>query len=739
MRGTRWLLLVAIAAIIFGVGVTYRQQINANRKNAVKAPPPLPDDVSSAFERPHITRKDQKTGCMIWDLSPKDMRQATDSSHSELSDIELRLFHKAEGKCDDKFDLIKSAAATYFDSEGRLYAAGDVYITLGEPSEGEAPSNLVSIKSSGVTYDTDSGKADTDRYATFVFKNGDGHSMGATYDPPSKVLTMKHEVVVDWKASTPNAKPLHIETPSLDYLESRNEIDLHPTGHMTRDELAFDGDSPIIRLWSDNDGHKFIREIDADHAHGSDATPGRKLTYAADRVWEFWNDDHVIERIVVEGNAALTSTAETSETQVTANHVEMYFDTKNKQSQLDRVVCNGKAVVTSTPKAEPGRQPGDAHILRAENIDMKMRPGGREIQTVTARPSGTLEFLPGMPARHHRVLKGDDMLIAYAPQNRIESFHATNVTTTTDPNADELKRKRPVSTTSSRDFVARFNPQTNDLADMEQTGNFNYQEGDRKARANKATFDQKQNVMTLDANAVVIDATGTTMADHIRLDEATNEFLADGNVHSTRLPEQQNQKSDSAILSDDSPLNAKARKMESSNRAGNHKTRYEGNARLWQGANRISADVVEIDRDKHTIIADGTVVTEAWEQPKEDDKKKSSAAVSTKVYASHMVYTDADRLAYYTGGVKLDRGDLHLKSKELHAWLADSNAESQLERAFADGAVELSGARKENSYKGTSDHLEYYTADQKVVLTGGIPQMTRTANGKAEIVRPRAD
>ena len=44
----------------------------------------------------------------------------------------------------------------------------------------------------------------------------------------------------------------------------------------------------------------------------------------------------------------------------------------------------------------------------------------------------------------------------------------------------------------------------------------------------------------------------------------------------------------------------------------------------------------------------------------------------TKVYAPHMVYTDQDRLAYYSGGVRLDRPDLHLKSQELHAWLADS-------------------------------------------------------------------
>jgi lipopolysaccharide export system protein LptA len=732
MRSTRWLLLVAIAAIIFGVGVSYRRLKKTNQKNAVAAPAPLPENVSSTFKDFVWTKKNQSTGCQIV-VSAKGMNQAEDTSRSEISDVTLRLFHKVGDRCDAKFDLIRSASATYFDSENRLYAEGEVDITLGEPSDGQAPSSLISIKSSGVTFDTDSGKADTERRATFLFKNGEGQSTGATYDPPSKELLMKNDVVVDWQPATPHSKPMHIEAPSLQYHESSAEIDLIPTGRMTRDEMVFEGETPVIRLRDDGSGHKFIREIDADRAHGTDATPSRKLSYSADRVWVYYNDDHLVEKIVVEGNAAMTSTAETSETNVSANHVEMFFDPHDKESRLTRVACTGNAVVASKPLAATGRLPSESHVLRSENIEMSMRPGGREIETLSARPSGTLEFLPNLPAQHHRTLEGDDMLITYGAQNRIASFHAVNARTATDPNADELKRKRAVAVTSSRDFSARFDPQSSQLASMEQTGNFTYQEGDRKAHANKATLDQKQNVMTLDTGAAVSDATGATSADHIRLDERTGDFLAEGNVNSTRLPES-GQKNDSAMLSGDTPLNATARKMESSNRAGSHHTRYEGNARLWQGANRISAEVVEIDRDKHTLTADGSVVTEAWSQPKDDEKKKGAAAVLTKVYAPHLVYTDQDRLAFYSGGVRLDRPELHLKSKELRAWLADSKADSQLDKAFADGAVEIAGARKENAYNGNSEHAEYYTTEQKVVLNGGSPKLIRTVGGRQPTV-----
>jgi lipopolysaccharide export system protein LptA len=735
MRGTRWLLLVAIAAIIFGVGVIYRKQTKSNRENAPQTPQALPADVSSSYQDFVWTKKNQDTGCENV-ISAKGMNQLANSSRSEISDVTMRLYHKVENKCDAKFDVIRSGAATFFDSENRLYAEGDVEITLGESSGAQPPASLISIKSSGVTFDTESGKADTERPAAFFFKNGEGRSTGATYDPPTKELLMKHDVVVDWQPATPHAKPLHIEAPSLQYHESLAEIDLSPTGRMTRDGLEFEGENPVIRLRDDGAGHKFIRQIESVHAHGIDTTPNRKLIYSADRVTVDYNDDHLVQRIVADGNAVLTSTAETSETNMTANHVELFFDPHDKESQLTRVTCNGHAVATSKPRPAPGRQPSDTHVLRSESIEMKMRPGGKDIATVSAHPSGTLEFLPSLPTSHHRTLVGNEMLIGYAPQNRIETFVATNVKTTTDPNPEELKRNRAVSTTSSRDFSARFDPQTSQLASMEQAGNFSYQEGERKAHAYRATFDQKQNVMTLETGAAVSDATGTTTADHIRLDQRTDDFIAEGNVSSTRLPDK-NQKNNSTMLSGDAPMNAQGRKMESSNRAGSRHTRYEGNAKLWQGANRISADVVEIDRDKHTLTADGNVVTEAWEQPKADDKKKNSAAVLTKVYAPHLVYTDQDRLAYYTGGVKLDRTDMHLKSKELHAWLADSKADSQLEKAFADGSVEIDGARKENSYTGSSEHAEYYTADQKLILNAGTPRFVQTAGGKQTTIQGR--
>ena len=108
--------------------------------------------------------------------------------------------------------------------------------------------------------------------------------------------------------------------------------------------------------------------------------------------------------------------------------------------------------MTSKPLPVAGRPLSETHVLRSEKLDMKMRPGGKEIETrrLRRRP-GTLEFLPNLPVQHHRTLTGKDMVIAYGAQNRIESFRTIDVRTVdrahrrTRRSAIASRRSRPAS------------------------------------------------------------------------------------------------------------------------------------------------------------------------------------------------------------------------------------------------------------------------------------------------------
>jgi lipopolysaccharide export system protein LptA len=221
------------------------------------------------------------------------------------------------------------------------------------------------------------------------------------------------------------------------------------------------------------------------------------------------------------------------------------------------------------------------------------------------------------------------------------------------------------------------------------------------------------------------------------LDEKSGNFVAEGHVNTSRMPDQQKKpdqqqkKGDSAMLSSDDPLQAVAGKMASSNH--NKLVKYDGQAVLWQGTNRIQADHVEIDREKRSILADGHVVTQSREEQKKDDPQPAPAnpapPVFTLVKAPHMIYTDQDRLAHYSGGVLLDRAGLRMKAVDLRSWLAEEGADNRLQKAFADGSVEIVQTGPIRTRIGTSEHAEYYTDDDKIVLRGGDPHMNDSIRG----------
>ncbi|HUK17125.1 MAG TPA: LptA/OstA family protein [Bryobacteraceae bacterium] len=747
MRGTRWLLLVAIAAILGGIGFTYRNQ----KRMALEAAPPRPKELAEGLHASaecwEFTDTDAKNHNRVTaDVSAVDMREVKDSSRTELGALTLRL----PSRKGDSYNLVKCVQATFFKEDHRLYCEGDARITLNVPGAvqlgttqscrideqteiqaaearaGQPRHKLVTIETSGLTMDTENHRAETDRPSTFHFERGEGKATGAIYDPETHELQMKSDVEVHYTPESPNAKPMLIQAGGLKYDESTSAIALNPWGRLIRETMTVEGENPLIQLQD----HKEIRHVHAYHAHGSDELPTRKVQYAADELWMDFNEHGEVEKISAQGNARLVSASESAETTVTAYHVDLDFQVQNHESLLTRVIANGNGVVTERPLPVPGRELAETHVLKSDSLEMKMRPGGRELEQLVTEGRGNLEFQPNLPAQHHRILTGDNMRIAYGPQNRIDSFHAVNVHTVTDPNAEEKKRSRAQSVTDSKDLAARFDPQRSQLTAMEQTGDFSYTEGDRQARATRATLDQAQNVIVLDGNAKMWDTTGSTAADRIRMDQRTGDFTAEGNVNSSRMPEKDAQKN-SQMLSSDEPLQAQARRMVSTNH--NHNIHYEGNVLMWQGANRISADAIDVerDRDKRNLIADGHVVSNLWEQPK-DDAKKTGQPVLTVVHAPHLAYNDTTRLAVYSGGVDLVRSKMRVKSKELKAYLAESSADSRLEKAFADGSVVIVDTEPDRVRTGTGEHGEYYTADQKVVLTGGRPKFSDNLGNSLE-------
>jgi lipopolysaccharide export system protein LptA len=734
MRGTRWLILVAIVLLLGGVAATYRLQKRELHDEARAKPAAMSPELSSAAQDWSWieTSEPPEPSRTICRITAKDARQAKDSNHVELEQVELRM----PSMHTDTYNLVHSAHAEYNQSQKRLYSDGAVDITLAVPNEGQPKHTLVSIHSSGVTFDSGTGKAATERLATFKFENGEGQAVGASYDPSTRELFLNSQAELHWNPPGPHAKPMKIEAGQVIYRENLEGIWLTPWARLTRDNTIVEGAETVIAL---QDGS--IHHVETHNAHGTDAYPSRKLQYGADHLTVDYGDTGQVEKIAGEGNARLVSDSEGSQITATGDRVDLRFADYNGESTLTAAVVSGHGFLQSKPLATPGKDPAETRILRSEIIQMKMRPGGREIAGLETHTPSELEFVPNHAGQHHRKFVGERMTIGFGEQNRIQTFTSLNCRTVTDPTPEELAKKGPVTTTVSKNVSAAFDPKTSQLTRMEQWEDFSYESGDRKARADRGILEQVENRITLDKHARMWDSTGNTNADRIVLDEKSGNFTAEGHVNTSRLPDQSKKKSDSAMLSGDEPLQAVARTMSSANH--NKLVKYDGDAVLWQGVNRIQADHVVIDRDKRSIAADGHVITQSREEKKADDDAApagatpakaakaadSGPAIFTLVKAPHMVYTDEDRLAHYSGGVLLNRAGLQMKANELRSWLAEEGADNRLQKAFADGAVEIVQTGPIRTRTGTSEHAEYYTDEDKIVLRGGAPTMNDNVRG----------
>lgn len=432
----------------------------------------------------------------------------------------------------------------------------------------------------------------------------------------------------------------------------------------------------------------------------------------------------VINQIEGEHNSRLVSTTDSGRTTVTSDHLDLGFLVSGKESTLDTGLATGNSVAESVPLA--GSNPPDTRTLRSETIRLKMRAGGKDIATAETAGPGTLDFLPNRPGQPKRSLKGDQIWIVYGAENKVQSFRSVNVSTRTDKPPLPAQPAPPPALTASKDILATFDPVTGDLARVEQKNDFRYQEGDRQARANIAILDQKADVMTLDGKARAWDPTGSVNADHIVMDQKTGDYTADGSVVSSRQPDKK--RKSSGMLSQDEVMQAHAQKMISVGRSPNQKIHYEGNAIAQQGSNRIKADKLDLDNEHRMIEAHGNVVSEFVDRAKGGDAKPGPA-VYTNVRAKDLVYTEETHLAVYQGGVSLVRPGLTVDSKELRAFMKDSDSDSSLEKAFADGAVKVvstsakaAGPPRIRTSRG--EHSEYYADEGKVIIQGGDPQMT---------------
>jgi lipopolysaccharide export system protein LptA len=748
MRRAAPLILLGFVAIVAAVGRIYYVRLKEQAATApvkLRKMPPGATALLRGWTYSHTSS--EKTVITMHSENFQEL-----DGKDELTGVTLDIFNK-DG---DTYNHVQCAKAEFDVSRGILYSEGEVEITMKVPAHGEPTGKLMVIKSTGVSVESKTGKSYTDRLASFKFDRGDGQALGADYDPNTRVLNLHNDVSMTWRGADPGTIPMKIETAQVNYNERDAKIYLTPWSKLTRDTMTMNAGPATVTI-----DHGNLKLVETTQAKGTDQRPGRNLEYGANQLIVEFNDYNQIQKITGVDQARVVNHGETSQTTITGDRVVMDFATTDTDSLLQAAVAQGHSVMENKPVIKPGVDPSDTRLLKSDTIHTKMRPDGRDIEAIETNGPGALEFIPNTPAKPHRWMNGDRIWMTYGPNNTIQSFRSVAATTRTEkPKTKDAKEPPAPSLTWSKNLAATFLPNSSQLASLDQSGDFRYEEGDRHAKAERALLDQPNNIITLIGGARMSDSTGSADADKIVLCQTTGDFTAEGHVTSTRMPDKKkDDSSGGGMLDEDKPLHARANKMIS--RDNHLNIRYEGDAVLWQGADRLEADTVEIDRDNNLLKAHGHVLSQLQDKVKDDgaskdsqpdakpgEKKqaaktdakakadppsqaetKSRLHVFTIVRAPDLDYNDDTRLAHYSGGATLERSNMTVKGQEIHAFLRNDSNDSSLDHAFADGHVVVHEVASDRLRDASSEHAEYYVDDNKVILEGGDPRFVDSTKG----------
>ena len=330
-------------------------------------------------------------------------------------------------------------------------------------------------------------------------------------------------------------------------------------------------------------------------------------------------------------------------------------------------------------------------------------------------------------------------------RNHLASIHGTpdaHIVSSTPGQPDR------VSTSDSID--AAFLPEGG-IEFITQKGHVTYSDAQApdkqmQAWANLARYTPADQMLALTGNPRVVNGGMQTTANTIRINRATGDALAEGDVKSaySQLKEQP----DGALLASSSPIHVTAQTMTAHSNPGI--AIYTGGARLWQDANVIEAPSIQFDRDRRFVTAQGTpahqvqtilVQKEKAGEPTPNagkDVKKAppqARSSSVSITATKLTYADSERRAHYEGGVVAQGAEFSAAAKTVDAYLVAHNQTStnqsfagpgQLDHMVAEGDVIVQQPKR----RAEGQKLVYTAAEDKFVLTGGPPSIFDAEQGK---------
>ncbi len=763
-------LLVATAVLLTLVVAGMYFYARSKATNVLKSlPGKIGYDIKQTASGFQFSKSDGKR--TLFTVQATDLKQFKLNGNAELHNVSIVLY----GRDSSRFDQIYGDDFAYNQKTGDVIAKGDVQIDLVANPAGLATpdqttpkelKNPIHLKTRDLVFNRETGNATTDARVEFRTPQATGWAVGVKYAGKNNILTLSSQIHVT--LSGPDAAEIEAEHAIITN-EPREIILEHP--HVAREGGTLRADQATFFLSSDNHVQRVLatgdvttetwgnKEVSA--AKKKSAEPPAEIHGRADQA-EFLlaSGEDLLRTAILSGKVHFEQ-AGSQVMQGDAGRVILDFAGENqlqKVHAVDGARLQQKSTLAAQPKAGTAKSTTAQDFeLTAPVIDFTVA-GGHVLKHASTSGAAQITILqpeadtPGRavaPSTQQTVVTAGrfdaDFGRSQDGRNHLSTVHGA-------PSArivnSVLGQPDRVSTSDSVD--ATFLPQGG-FDSLTQTGTLHYTDGQPRdklmqAWANSARYTPVDQMLVLSGAPRVANGGMATTANSMRINRATGDALADGDVKSTysELKEQPN----GALLASSSPIHVTAHSMTAHSNAGI--ALYTGNARLWQDANIIEAPSIQFERDKRSVVAQGTpalLVQTTLMQPEKPlqapslgvagSRKGSGLGVSTpiSVTATKLTYADSERKVHYEGGVVAKASEFTASSKTADAYLLPRSQTSinkevtgpgQLDHMVAEGNVII----QQPNRRAEGQRLVYTAAEDKFVLTGGPPSIFDAEQGK---------
>ena len=754
-RLRRLLAAIAILLTLAVAGMYFYARSKAT--NALKSiPGKIGYNISKTAQGFQISKSDGKR--TLFTVQASNVKEFKLNGNAELHNVSIILY----GRDSTRFDQIYGDDFSYNQKTGDVTAKGDVQIDLvANPAGLESPDqtppkelkNPIHLKTRDLVFNKDSGNAWTDERVEFRTPQASGWAVGIKYSGKSKTLTLGSQIHVE----VSGAEAMLLEAGHGIITNDPRQIVLEHT-QLTRPSGTVRANEATFYLDPENHVEKVLAtgDVTADtraRSSASDRGGSEEIHGRADQ-GEFLlpGGEDRLRTATLSGNVRFDQ-AGGQAVQGSAGLVIFDFAGEN---QLQNVHAMEGAHLTQnlakrSEPAEKSTSPQDFD-LTAPTIDFTVADGRVLKQAVT---SGAAQITI-IQAQDSSATKAGQQTVVTAGKfladfksadgkNRLASVHGSPEVRIV--NSDQGQPDR-VSTSDS--VEANFYPQGG-IESITQKGNVVYSDNQpaekrMQAWADSGRYTPADNILILTGNPRVVNGGMATTANSIRINRATGDAHAEGDVKSTysELKEQPG----GALLAASSPIHVTARSMAARNAPG--LATYSGNVRLWQDANVIEAPSIEFDRDHRSVVAEGTsgnparTVLVQVEKPSTQKRETLQSAIKAPrtdrsvpitITAKRLSYVDADRKVHYEGGVFAKGADFTASSRSADAYLLPRSQATgnqplsgtgRLDRMVAEGDVVI----QQTNRRAEGQTLTYTAADDKFVLTGGPPSIFDAEQGK---------